>query len=117
MSDAITPASPEASARFVRESLPSAGLFAGMDWRTSPAPFPIGEKLAREFEGLGRVLLQFYKAINLLYRHSIDGKQPKWVAALLDQGKPSEQIEWQRSAAFKSEVPRVIRPDVLLTEQ
>lgn len=97
--------------------MPAAGLFAGMDWRTSPTPFPVGEKLAREFESLGRILLQFYKAVNLLYRHSIDGKQPAWVAALLDQGKPAELIELQRSAAFKSEVPRVIRPDVLLTEQ
>jgi hypothetical protein len=38
------------------------------------------------------------------------------VARWLDLGKPRELIELQRSAAFKNEVPRVIRPDVLLTE-
>jgi hypothetical protein len=117
MSDVATPVSPESSARFVRQAMPADGLFAGQDWRTSPVPFPIGPKLARDFETLGRVLLQFYKAVNLLYRHSIEGKQPAWVAALLDQGKPGELVELQRSAAFKSEVPRVIRPDVLPTEE
>jgi len=117
MSEVATPVSPEVSARFVRDAMPAAGLFAGQDWRTSPVPFPLGPKLAHELETLGRVLLQFYKAVNLLYRHSIDGKQPAWVAGLLDQGKPAELVELQRSAGFKSEMPRVIRPDVLLTDE
>src|SRR6185436_14018487 len=47
---------------------------------------------------------------------SVSGKQPAWVAALLDQGKPAELIELQRSAVLKNELPRVIRPDILLTE-
>jgi hypothetical protein len=49
------------SARFVRGQLPKAGLFAGLDWRVSPAPFPPGQNLAKEIEPLGRVLLQFYR--------------------------------------------------------
>jgi len=65
---------------------------------------------------MGRVLLQFYRAVNLLYRRSVEGKAPEWVAQLLDQGKPAELIALQRHAAFKQEVPRVSRPDVLLTE-
>ena len=96
--------------------IPAGGLFAGLDWRISPAPFPLGEKLAKEIESLGRVLLQFYRAVNLLYRKSAEGKQPEWVARWLDQGKPAGLIELQRSAAFKNDVPRVIRPDILLTE-
>ena len=52
----------------------------------------------------------------LLYRKSVEGKQPEWVARWLDQGKPAGLIELQRSAAFKNDVPRVIRPDILLTE-
>ena len=103
-------------ARFVRERLPAEGLFADHDWRTSPAPFPLAPALAKEVESLGRVLLQFYRAVNLLYRKSVEGKQPEWVARWLDQGKPAELIELQRFAAFKNEVPRVIRPDLLLTE-
>jgi hypothetical protein len=109
--------SPADKARFVRDSLPPGGLFAGLDWRISPAPFPLGESLAKEIESLGRVLLQFYRAVNLLYRKSAEGKQPEWVARWLDLGKPAELIALQRSPAFKNDVPRVIRPDLLLTEQ
>jgi hypothetical protein len=104
------------AARFVREHFPAEGLFADHEWRVSPAPFPLGERLARDLEALGRVLLQFYRAVNLLYRKSAEGKQPEWVAQWLDQGKPAELIELARSHALKNEVPRVIRPDLLLTE-
>jgi hypothetical protein len=108
--------SPAEQAKFIRDSIPSGGLFAGLEWKISPAPFPLGESLAKEIESLGRVLLQFYRAVNLLYRKSAEGKQPEWVARWLDLGKPRELVELQRSAAFKNEIPRVIRPDILLTE-
>jgi hypothetical protein len=103
-------------AKFIRDSLPPGSLFAGLDWRISPAPFPLGENLAKEIESLGRVLLQFYRAVNLLYRKSVEGKQPEWIARWLDLGKPAELIALQRSPTFKNDVPRVIRPDILLTE-
>jgi hypothetical protein len=106
---------PSEQAKFIRDSLPPGGLFAGLEWRVSPAPFPLGET-AKEIESLGRVLLQFYRAVNLLYRKSAEGKQPEWIARWLDLGKPPELIALQRSPAFKNEVPRVIRPDILLTE-
>src|SRR5436190_16056601 len=99
----------------VRQALPKEGLFAGHEWRTSPAPFPLGAELALELQNLGRVLLQFYRAINLLYRRSAEGKQPEWIARWLDLGKPPELIALQRSPALKSEIPRVIRPDLLIT--
>lgn len=106
---------PAERARLIRESLPEEGLFAGHAWRVSPDPFALGTDLAHEIESLGRVLLQFYRASNLLYRKSFEGKQPEWVARWLDQGKPAELIAVQRSSAFKNELPRVIRPDLLLT--
>ena len=107
---------PSEQAKFIRDSLPPGGLFAGMEWKISPAPFSLGENLAKEIESLGRVLLQFYRAVNLLYRKSVEGKQPEWVARWLDLGKPRELIELQRSLVFKNDFPRVIRPDILLTE-
>ena len=117
-SGTLTPAVSDAAerARFVRERLPAEGLFADHDWRTSPVPFPLGPDLAKEIESLGRVLLQFYRAVNLLYRKSVEGKQPEWVARWLDQGKAAELVELQRSGVLKNEVPRVIRPDLLITE-
>jgi hypothetical protein len=72
--------------------------------------------VAKEIESLGRVLLQFYRAVNLLYRKSVEGKQPEWVARWLDLGKPADLVALQRSPALKNEVPRVIRPDLLITE-
>jgi hypothetical protein len=103
-------------ARFIRDQFPSQGLFAGHEWRVSPAPFPLSRALAQELETLGRVLLQFYRAVNLLYRKSAEGSQPGWVANWLDQGKPAELVALQRSPAMKNDVPRVIRPDLLVTD-
>jgi hypothetical protein len=108
---------PSQRAQFVRDQIPGEGLFAEHEWRISPAPFRLGPELAKELESLGRVLLQFYRAINLLYRKSTEGKQPDWVARCLDIGKPADLIALQRSPALKHEVPRVIRPDLLLTDQ
>jgi hypothetical protein len=103
-------------AQFVRQHLPLEGIFAGHEWRVSPAPFPVTPALAQELTSLGRVLLQFYRAVNLLYRKSVEGKQPAWIAHWLDLGKPADLIALQRSPAFKNDVPQVIRPDLLITD-
>lgn len=100
----------------VRAQLPPNGLFAGQHWRIAARPFPLEPKLAKELETLGRVLHQFNRAVNLLYRHSVEGKQPAWVAQWLDAGKPQWLIDLQRSPAFKNHWPRVIRPDLILTD-
>jgi hypothetical protein len=102
--------------RFVRSRLPEGGLFSGLEWRISPDPLPLGPELAGELHGLGRMLLQFNRSVNLLYRLSLAGKQPGWVAEWLDRGKPASLLELQRAAAFKNDLPRVIRPDIILTE-
>jgi hypothetical protein len=103
-------------ARLVRQRMPAGGLFAGHDWRVSPQPFRLDPATAGEIESLGRVLLQFYRAVNLLYRQSLDRRQPPWVAAWLDQGKPADLLDLQRAPAFRNDLPRVIRPDLLLTD-
>ena len=66
----------EQQARTIRDAMPPGGLFAGLEWKVSPTPFALGEPLAKEIESLGRILLQFYRATNLLYRKSVEGKQP-----------------------------------------
>src|SRR5689334_16234942 len=98
----LTNAQAAASAHHIRNSLPANGLFAGQSWKISPTPFPLGPSLAKEIESLGRVLLQFYRAVNLLYRKSAEGKMPEWVAHWLDLGKPAELIALQRSSGFKN---------------
>ncbi len=113
------PIPPDATriATHVRAQLPADGLFADQDWRVAPSPLILPPAVAREIESLGRVLLQFYRALQLLYRRSIEGKAPDWVATLLDQGKPPELIELQRHPSQRNELPRVIRPDLLITDQ
>ena len=100
----------------IRQTIPPGGLFLEQEWQIAPHPFQLTPEIRREFETLGRVLLQFYRALNLLYQHSAAGKQPAWIADWLDRGKPADLIALQRSHAFKNQVPRVIRPDVILTE-
>lgn len=116
MSATPTALSPEAVAQSVRAALPSEGLFAGETWRCATQPLALGEDVVGRIDKLGRVFLQFYRALNLLYRQSVDGKQPAWVADWLERGKPADLIELQRSYSLKGELPRVIRPDLLITE-
>jgi len=100
----------------IREALPSEGLFADKDWLISPDAFPISEKFASELEQLGHRLLVFQRACNQLYQLSVRGKQPAWIAQYLDAGKPAELVELSRQKVFRDELPRVIRPDLILTE-
>ena len=75
-------------AQQVRSAFPENGLFAGQTWRISPEAFPLDRKLVKQLEKLGRVLLQFYRALNLLYRKSHEQAAPAWVAEWMDAGKP-----------------------------
>jgi hypothetical protein len=101
-------------AHYVRDALPAGGLFAGMTWRISPSAFPIPSPLLAQLEALGPQLLAFYRACNVMYRQSVQGNLPRWIADILDAGKPRELIELSRDDRFESAVPRVIRPDVIL---
>ena len=80
-------------ARYVRDQLPAGGLFAGLTWRISPEAFPLSPDLITRLEALGPHLLAFYRACNVMYRHSVEGKLPAWIADYLDAGKPKELIE------------------------
>ena len=48
---------------------------------------------------------------------SASGKLPEWLAGLLDAGKPGWMRRWQREPATAQQLPRVIRPDLIWTEQ
>jgi hypothetical protein len=103
-------------ARQVLEAMPDGGLFQAKEWRVSPRPFPISRRFAAELDQLGYRLWQFVKACNQLYRLSVEGRQPEWIAALLDRGKPAELVAAARERRFRDDIPAVIRPDIVLTE-
>jgi len=101
----------------LREGLPEGGLFGGGSWRWSPEPLRLGKAEARQMMALGHPLARFQQACDVLYRRSASGKLPGWLAELLDLGKPDWLTRMQREPGTNGHFPRVIRPDLILTEQ
>jgi hypothetical protein len=101
----------------IRAAFPKEGLFAEKEWLLSPDAFPIDKKLLADLEQLGHRLSVFQRACNQLYHLSVKGKQPAWIARYLDVGKPKELIEFSRRKEIRDVLPRVIRPDLILTEK
>jgi hypothetical protein len=118
ISAAVQPSDPAlARVDAVRGAFPAEGLFAEKEWLLSPHAFVLEPEFVDELERLGYRLHLFQRACNLLYQLSVRGKQPAWIAAYLDAGKPPELVELSRERIFRDEIPLVIRPDVILTEQ
>src|SRR6266536_5393394 len=101
----------------IRSAFPKEGLFAEKDWLISPDAFPIEKKIVAELEQLGHRLFVFQRACNQLYQQSVKGKQPEWVARYLNAGKPPELVEFSRRKEIRDDLPRVIRPDLILTDK
>src|SRR6059036_326526 len=100
----------------IRAAFPKEGLFAEKEWLLSPDAFPIDKKFLTDLEQLGHRLFVFQRACNQLYQLSVKGKQPGWIARYLDAGKPKQLIEFSRRKEIRDDLPRVIRPDLVLTE-
>lgn len=100
----------------LRDGLPEGGLFGGGAWRWSPEPLKLSEAEARQLLALGHPLARFQQACDGLYRRSASGKLPGWLAELLDAGKPEWLVAEQRLPKIAEQFPRVIRPDLMLTQ-
>jgi hypothetical protein len=99
----------------IKAAMPEGGLFDG-GWQYSPEPLKLSKAEARFLGSLGHPLAQFQQASDELYRRSAAGKMPKWIAETLDTGKPTWMVDLQRSAGLRTAMPRVIRPDLIMTE-
>lgn len=102
--------------QFIQSRMPESGLFAEKNWLISPEPFALSGEQLESLQKLGDRLHVFAQACNLLYRQSCEGKAPSWIAEWLDAGKPQELVEISRSKALKNQLPVLIRPDLILTE-
>jgi len=98
----------------LRSAMPAGGLFADREWLWSPEPFPLSKRQRKMLTGLGHPLRRFQEASDEIYRQSASGRLPEWISEVLDAGKPTWMVEKQRE--MRSELPRVIRPDLLVTE-
>src|SRR6201981_3046238 len=101
----------------IRAAFPKEGLFAEKDWMLSPDAFPIEKRFLVELEQLGHRVFVFQRACNQLYQLSVKGKQPDWIARYLDAGKPKELVQFSRRKEIRDDLPRVIRPDLILTDE
>lgn len=101
----------------LNQRLPEGGLFGGGSWRWSPQPFALSKSEARFMKSMGHPLARFQQTCDTLYRRSAAGSLPDWLAELLDEGKPSWLVDLQREQTTAEHFPRVIRPDLILTEQ
>jgi hypothetical protein len=99
----------------IRAALPEGGLFDG-GWQYSPEPLRLTRGEVRFLESLGHPLAMFQRACDDLYRRSAAGKMPRWIAELLDTGKPAWLADLQRQPGLRDALPRVIRPDLILTD-
>lgn len=107
----------------LKEAFAKQELFEGKTWRTSPQPWKLTGEIVEELRRIGQASLDFYKALEILYSRSADGKkllrnrdvQAPWVAEYLDRGKPGELVKISRSKKCKGRIPPVIRPDLLVT--
>ena len=114
----------------IRDQLSQAGLFPPLPgqasasetaettttWRLAVTPFPLTKDQLDFFHQLGPQLLSFYRALNRLYIDSVRGLQPAWVAGYLDQGKPEGLLSYSRMKRFRDQLPAVIRPDIIPTQ-
>jgi hypothetical protein len=62
------------------------------------------------------VLWRWVEAQEQIYRRSVSGQAPPWIADYLDMGKPQELVQFCRMKRFRDALPRVLRPDLLLTD-
>jgi hypothetical protein len=85
-------------------------------WRIAPTPFSLTKDQLDFFHQLGPQLLSFYRALNRLYADSVRGLQPTWIAGYLDQGKPEALLTYSRMKRFRDQLPAVIRPDIIPTQ-
>lgn len=100
----------------IRAAFPAEGLFAEKEWLVAAEPFALDAALHEQLLKLGHRLLLFQRACNELYFRSVAGKAPAWIAAYVDRGKPESLIELGRRKASRQDLPAVIRPDLVLTD-
>ncbi|MGB0775628.1 MAG: hypothetical protein ACPGUY_07260 [Akkermansiaceae bacterium] len=100
----------------IQSALPESKLRHGGGWLFSPKPLALNKTTAKKLTRLGHPLAQFQKASDAIYQRSAKGKLPSWIAQLLDADKPHWITDAQRSPELRSSMPRVIRPDLILTE-
>ncbi len=109
----------------INENLKDVNLFGNSNvastpqnstFRISPRPFTLDRNTYNALKELGELLYQFYLGINNLYDLSVRQHYPSWIHDYLDKGKTEQVIDYGRMRRFRRDIPTIIRPDIILTE-
>ncbi|MGC6425756.1 MAG: hypothetical protein ACON5H_02025 [Akkermansiaceae bacterium] len=100
----------------LKSKVPEGGLFADREWLWSSRPFELSKREKKTLQRLGQPLHRFQQASDEVYRQSMKGKLTPWLSKVLNAGKPQWLIDHQMADHQHGVTPRVIRPDLLLTE-
>ena len=100
-------------------------LFKDKTWLLSPQAFGLSGAELKEIKALGQACYDFYRALELLYVRSSQGKNllrnrellAPWVAEYLNRGKPESLVAYGLDRGVRGTLPPVIRPDLLLTDE
>ncbi len=95
-------------------ALKAQGLF-DRPFRVSPSPVVLPGINEEFLDQLGQALLHFYRALDVLYREATQNHP--FVRAYLDRGKPSDLLDFGLGRRFRHDLPRLLRPDLLLTPE
>ena len=90
----------------------------GIGWQLSPTPFCLTAQQFSDLQRLGGMLQRFVQAIDTLYKQSQNPSSAlsPWISNLYEQGKPEALLQFSQMKRFKSHLPLVLRPDLLLNE-
>jgi len=94
------------------------GQTAEIGWQLSPEPFTLSSAQYQALLKLGELLNRFVQGIDNLVKASKNPNLPVpgWVADLYEQGKPDSLLQFAAMKRFKSHLPLVLRPDLLLRD-
>lgn len=109
--------SPAERISHIRQAMPADGMFRDKEWLLSPDAFPLPPAILDLIQDLGPALRAFQRACDDLYHTSLADPALAWVAALMDQGKPDHVVQLGRHARWRHDLPGVLRPDFVLTEE
>ena len=93
-------------------TLKAQGLF-DRPFRISPFPVYLPGIDSGFLESLGIALFSFYRGLDQVYRESSPVRD--FVRSTLDRGKQADLLAFGLAKRFRQDLPRVLRPDLLLT--
>ena len=107
-------AGPEMLLADMKRELPATGLFQDKAWRIGDRPLTLTSEIYSSLQRTGEAIVSFLKAVNELYY----SRDPSFAffRKLLDQGKPEWIREINDSEIHRDALPKVIRPDLLLSD-